>query len=351
MTFSRTFSVGGEAVAIRDDTGIDTVAVDHHATLVVLVDGATANVTRRRYSPFGEQFGSPPGWPSDREFLGKIKDPTGYSHVEAREYDPTLGRFLSVDPIADFTGSQQINGYAYANNNPVTMSDPSGLFGVFGCGAKCVMDYIGEILATLPSSSSSGGSAGGGGSRMLGAPSPATRPGWVNDFLAKGIAARQAQAQKFDSTKKKVTKRTRCGSDTCIDSGGGARFGKALWGEVEPQAWLGLALAGKGELTDLMGFPGSKALGRTIGVFGGATVQMLDDYDRDDLTDEQKDRRVGLQMGIAAASDLSGWGAGVFTGPVGGFVAAIGVSAGLNAITDAATDNFDWARGTFGNWS
>jgi hypothetical protein len=34
---------------------------------------------------------------------------------------------VSVDPQLDFTDIQSLNGYAYANNNPVTQSDPSGL--------------------------------------------------------------------------------------------------------------------------------------------------------------------------------------------------------------------------------
>jgi hypothetical protein len=45
----------------------------------------------------------------------------------AREYDPWLGRFISVDPIIDSMDPQQMNGYAYANNNPPSMTDPDGL--------------------------------------------------------------------------------------------------------------------------------------------------------------------------------------------------------------------------------
>ncbi|WP_285762092.1 RHS repeat-associated core domain-containing protein, partial [Nocardiopsis ansamitocini] len=44
------------------------------------------------------------------------------------EYDPTIGRFVSADPILDFDDAQQINGYIYANNNPMTYTDPDGLF-------------------------------------------------------------------------------------------------------------------------------------------------------------------------------------------------------------------------------
>lgn len=46
----------------------------------------------------------------------------------ARAYDASIGRFISVDPVIDFTDSQQMHGYAYANNSPVTFSDPDGLY-------------------------------------------------------------------------------------------------------------------------------------------------------------------------------------------------------------------------------
>lgn len=45
----------------------------------------------------------------------------------ARYYQPAIGRFLSVDPLMDPFDPDQIHGYAYANNNPLTYSDPTGL--------------------------------------------------------------------------------------------------------------------------------------------------------------------------------------------------------------------------------
>ncbi|MEU1182323.1 polymorphic toxin-type HINT domain-containing protein [Streptomyces sp. NPDC005820] len=52
---------------------------------------------------------------------------TGLTHMGAREYDPGTGRFISADPVLDDSDPLQANGYSYANNNPVTHSDPSGL--------------------------------------------------------------------------------------------------------------------------------------------------------------------------------------------------------------------------------
>ena len=52
---------------------------------------------------------------------------TGLTMVGARYYDEANGRFISVDPVLDLADPQQWNAYAYANNNPTTYSDPSGL--------------------------------------------------------------------------------------------------------------------------------------------------------------------------------------------------------------------------------
>lgn len=49
---------------------------------------------------------------------------TGLYYMRARYYDPKLGRFLSEDPLGVAGG---LNLYAYANNDPVNWSDPSGL--------------------------------------------------------------------------------------------------------------------------------------------------------------------------------------------------------------------------------
>ena len=62
-------------------------------------------------------------------FTGHIKDSdTGLNYMQARYYDPVIGRFLSVDPVGFLdTGSPSMfNRYAYSVNDPVNNIDPSG---------------------------------------------------------------------------------------------------------------------------------------------------------------------------------------------------------------------------------
>lgn len=79
--------------------------------------------------PWGNPRGTSPAWPTDRGYLNKPTDATGLTSVGARYYDPAFGRFISVDPVMNLADPNQWGAYAYANNNPVTRWDPTGLLG------------------------------------------------------------------------------------------------------------------------------------------------------------------------------------------------------------------------------
>jgi RHS repeat-associated protein len=58
-------------------------------------------------------------------FLGKeTQISTGYVDIQARFYDPTIGRFLSVDPM----GHKYLDNspYNYVSNRPTIAVDPDG---------------------------------------------------------------------------------------------------------------------------------------------------------------------------------------------------------------------------------
>ncbi|MFJ4678444.1 polymorphic toxin-type HINT domain-containing protein [Kitasatospora sp. NPDC088783] len=107
---------------------------DHHGTGTLAIDSATLQVARRPSDPFGNPRGTQPTtWAGDHGFVGGTKDDTtGLTNLGARQYQPLLGRFLNPDPILGPADPQQWNGYAYSNNNPVSSSDPTGLYRVEG---------------------------------------------------------------------------------------------------------------------------------------------------------------------------------------------------------------------------
>ncbi|RDI23081.1 DUF6973 domain-containing protein [Lentzea flaviverrucosa] len=127
---TRYYTHGGQTIAMRTSTGLTWMSSDQHGTTQITVNALNQNVTTRRTLPFGEVRGGTGTWPArlDKGFVGGTLDNTGLTHVGAREYDPALGRFISVDPVMDVADPQQWNGYAYSNNSPVTFSDPTGLW-------------------------------------------------------------------------------------------------------------------------------------------------------------------------------------------------------------------------------
>ncbi|MFJ3822033.1 HNH/endonuclease VII fold putative polymorphic toxin [Streptomyces nodosus] len=177
----RYYTAAGQTIALRTNqsgTGaVSYLAGDHHGTSSLAVDATTQAVTKRYTTPFGADRGTPlyGPWPDDKGFLGKTRDTTtGLTHIGAREYDPTIGRFLSVDPILDTSDAQSLNGYAYAGNNPTTHSDPTGLRDCgeteyCGKGSRPNLEYgsaaSADAKVILPNGKhvSLGGTTGGGG--------------------------------------------------------------------------------------------------------------------------------------------------------------------------------------------
>ena len=132
-TATRVFTFDGRVVALRTAPGTAGLVAQppgYQGTSLTQVDGVGANYAIRRYDPFGNARGpAATGWVGDRGFLGgtgATTAGTGLVHLGAREYDPVTGRFTSVDPVMDLTDPTQWNAYSYAQNNPITLSDPDG---------------------------------------------------------------------------------------------------------------------------------------------------------------------------------------------------------------------------------
>lgn len=137
---TRAYSHNGDMVATRStDTGLTWIGTTHQGTAAWAISAATLALTYRRQDPFGNNRGDAVNWTATQQsFHTGTEDPTGLVSMGARFYDPTTGRFISRDPIMAVSDSQQINGYAYAHNNPINSSDPSGLW---DCDAQCQAQY------------------------------------------------------------------------------------------------------------------------------------------------------------------------------------------------------------------
>ncbi|RSS79042.1 hypothetical protein EF918_18775 [Streptomyces sp. WAC06614] len=153
----RYYSTPGAPTTVRETYGnasghkLTVQLADHHGTTTAFLDQDNNQaITRRKFDPYGNPRGNEPtNWTENRTYLGVgVADAsTDLTHIGAREYDATTGRFISVDPVIDMTDPLQMNGYTYANGNPVNNSDPSGLKyfeGMYDGGFEAAPDKVVE---------------------------------------------------------------------------------------------------------------------------------------------------------------------------------------------------------------
>jgi RHS repeat-associated protein len=100
------------------------------------------------YRPYGASaLGTPLAGPG---YAGHVNDgDVDLVYMQARYYDPGVGRFLSEDPVAPSPGSLfSFNRYDYAGNNPIINVDPTGKTcqrgsdGNYSCQIDHVVDHV-----------------------------------------------------------------------------------------------------------------------------------------------------------------------------------------------------------------
>jgi RHS repeat-associated protein len=131
---------------------------DHLGNNRIVADQSAAIVQTNQYYPFGMSF--PDGTGQDKQaykFGGKELDMLNGSNLYdfvARGYDPAVGRFMTIDPLAEKYYS--VSPYAYCLNNPVKYVDPDGrepdvyLFDITRTPADQAIINAGKLIPTLP---------------------------------------------------------------------------------------------------------------------------------------------------------------------------------------------------------
>ncbi|PWU12227.1 MAG: hypothetical protein C5B50_21880 [Verrucomicrobia bacterium] len=116
-----------------DETATNTTSLTYHFDLrgstIAITDG-NANIRERfEYSSYGMLLYRSDS--TDTPFLyngryGVMTEANGLLYMQARYYNPYICRFINPDP-SGFGGG--LNLYAYASGNPISLTDPFGLFG------------------------------------------------------------------------------------------------------------------------------------------------------------------------------------------------------------------------------
>ncbi|WP_333766908.1 polymorphic toxin-type HINT domain-containing protein [Streptomyces sp. IBSBF 2435] len=109
---------------------------DLHGTNGIRLDSNGQTPTWRQFTPYGDTRGTTVTWTDNHGFLDAPNNTnTGLTLLGARQYDPTIGRFISLDPLFEATDDQLLNGYSYTRDNPVGQADPTGQIPL-GCGTE-----------------------------------------------------------------------------------------------------------------------------------------------------------------------------------------------------------------------
>ncbi|MFF4299679.1 polymorphic toxin-type HINT domain-containing protein [Streptomyces vinaceus] len=312
---TRYYSSPGAPTTVRRTGGkttghtLSTLLADQHNTATVSVDMAAGQaITRRKSDPYGNPRGTEPGnWPGSRTFLGTgIEDTnTALTHIGAREYESTTGRFISVDPIIDMTDPVQMNGYTYANGNPIGNTDPDGLRVIEGddkgwvdSGGKGGDDtYANKQKANGSWSNGSGTKRGDGGGKTT---SSNKNKGKGCDWFSTCYLGK-----KIDQTKRFVYEN------------------RVMLASVTTEIVVGtacLAAAGAaGVATGGIGFAAAAGCGAVAGAAGAAVANALDPNADHSIMGVLGD------MGNGALWGAAGGAAGAAAGPV---LAALGKAIG-----------------------
>jgi RHS repeat-associated protein len=144
----RTTTVSGTGTTKADSYFV----LDHLGSTAAIVDSSGAVVQRLAYDPWGKRRNSD----GTDDVVGAIRgqtnrgftshehmDDVGLINMNARVYDPAIGRFMAADPITTTPYvAQSLNRYTYVENRPLSLTDPTGMESK---GNGCETDLSGSI--------------------------------------------------------------------------------------------------------------------------------------------------------------------------------------------------------------
>jgi RHS repeat-associated protein len=118
---------GPAGLPLEQISGTSAVFLHHDqlGSTRLLTSSSGSKVATYTYGAFGNTASKTGGASTPLQYAGQLTDvKSGLQYLRARFYDPASGQFVTRDPVAAVTWSP----YGYAENNPLFLTDPRGLW-------------------------------------------------------------------------------------------------------------------------------------------------------------------------------------------------------------------------------
>jgi RHS repeat-associated protein len=123
--------VQGQVLARQDSGAWTHILPDHLGSVRQLVGSDSQVDLAQSFDPFGVRFETSGSGESDFGYTGEWwNSEAGLLYLRARYYDPAAGRFIGRDswPGVAEEPSSLFPSYLYGSDNPVSFTDPTGLY-------------------------------------------------------------------------------------------------------------------------------------------------------------------------------------------------------------------------------
>lgn len=148
--------MGSKEIAEIDAQGVHVTLTDHLGSPRVLVN-PDGSVVEQKFLPFGGPLASPTNSAKFAKGFTNHEqtDASGLIYMQARFYLPMWGRFASPDPGRDqhFEETQSWNIYSYVRNNPVMMTDPTGMVAITPDDEEVLSPNARKLQSMMPNPS------------------------------------------------------------------------------------------------------------------------------------------------------------------------------------------------------
>ncbi len=142
------YVIGHERISQERAGGHFTYHADGLGSIRVLTDDTGTSTDAYVYEVYGNLEHGEGATPNTFRYSGEQYDPNlGFYYLRARYYDPSTGRFPTMDTYQGrIHEPQTLHKYLYVHADPVNLIDPSGMFSI---GSQMMAISVGAVLGGL----------------------------------------------------------------------------------------------------------------------------------------------------------------------------------------------------------